>query len=151
MHDAPSIYVTPLTTLGVVLMIFGSVLRLTCFSKLGKLFTFDLTILPSHTLITSGPYAYVRHPAYTGTLSMSLGLALINFTRGSWVTECGVVGHGMTGIGIRSMVACAWFGWWVAVGIKRCESEDAELRKMFGKEWDTYASTVRAWFVPGLI
>lgn len=148
---APYIHATPSTVFGAILVTCGCLLRVTCFYKLGPLFTFDLTIFPSHTLITTGPYAYVRHPAYTGTLLMSLGIILVNFTSGSWITECGILGHGTAGAAVRAITACAWFGWWVSVGIQRCRSEDAELRKIFGKEWDKYAGGVRWWFVPGLV
>ncbi len=122
-------------------------LRLFCFRKLGRLFTFDLTILPSHTLITTGPYAYVRHPAYAGSLFIHLGLILTNFTAGSWVTECGITGSMAIGLYFASI----WFIWWFIVGVARCRSEDAELRKMFPKEWGNYASTVQSWMIPGLL
>ena len=145
---APQLRATPLTITGVALVACGCALRLICYKKLGPLFTFDLTIFPSHTLVTSGPYGVVRHPAYTGTLFMCSGILLVNFTPGSWITECGVLGTGMTGVAIRAIVACLWYGWWLSVGVYRCRSEDAELRKTFGKEWDAYAAKVRWWFVP---
>ncbi|KAJ3558214.1 hypothetical protein NM688_g1054 [Phlebia brevispora] len=134
---APNLHATPLAVLGAALVVCGSVLRLTCFRKLGTLFTFDLTILPSHELITTGPYAYVRHPAYAGTLLMCIGMLLVNFTPGSWVTECGIMGHGLRGTMVRTAAASLWLGWWLSVGVHRCRSEDAELRKIFQKVWDS--------------
>jgi len=148
---ATQVYTTPTTLLGVSFVIIGSILRLTCFRALGQLFTFDLTILPKHTLVTSGLYAYVRHPAYTGSLAMILGLALVNLTSGSWVTESGLLGRGSVGAFLRGLGGAAWWIWWLAVGFKRCRSEDAELRKTFGKEWDDYAARVQYWFVPWVI
>ncbi|KAI0086883.1 hypothetical protein BDY19DRAFT_313708 [Irpex rosettiformis] len=145
------IYTTPMTIIGASLVVFGSLLRLTCFRTLGQLFTFDLTILPKHILVKSGPYAYVRHPAYTGSLSMILGLALVNLTPGSWLSEAGILGRGQLGIYLRAIGGAMWWLWWLAVGVKRCRAEDAELQKTFGKEWEDYANQVRYWFVPGLI
>jgi protein-S-isoprenylcysteine O-methyltransferase Ste14 len=150
LHAAP-VFTTPATVIGASLVIFGSLLRLTCYRTLGQLFTFDLTILPKHTLITTGPYAYVRHPAYTGSLSMILGLALVNLTPGSWITEAGLLGHGKLGFAIRLLGGAAWWCWWLAVGLRRCRAEDAELRKTFGKQWGDYASRVPYWFVPGIL
>lgn len=140
------IHTTPTTLLGTSLVSLGALLRLTCFRTLGPLFTFDLTILPKHTLVTAGPYAYVRHPAYTGSLAMIAGLALVNLTRGSWLAGCGCVRGGTL-----KLVGCVWWAWWLAVGVKRCRAEDAELRKTFGREWEAYAGRVRYWFVPGLL
>ena len=51
----------------------GTLLRLTCYRYLGTLFTFDLTLFPKHTLVTAGPYGFVRHPAYLGSLLVFLG------------------------------------------------------------------------------
>ena len=148
---SPHIYTTPLTIIGASLVVFGSFLRLTCFRTLGQLFTFDLTILPEHTLIKSGLYSYVRHPAYTGSLCMILGLALVNLTPGSWLSEAGILGRGRLGLYLRAIGGAVWWLWWLAVGVKRCRAEDAELRKTFGKEWEDYANQVRYWFVPGLL
>ena len=58
---------------GLALVAAGTLLRLTCYRCLGPLFTFDLTLFPKHTLITSGPYSIVRHPADLGSLLVFLG------------------------------------------------------------------------------
>lgn len=50
---------------------------------------------------------------------------------------------------IRFALFCALMLGWLAIGVHRARAEDAELRKYFGKEWDTYAQKVRWWFVPG--
>ena len=82
---------------------------------------------------------------------MSAGILLVNFTSGSWITECGILGHDASGVIARMVVAVIWLGWWVLVGVQRCRSEDSELRKTFGKGWDNYAENVRYWFVPGIL
>ncbi|KAJ7800952.1 hypothetical protein B0H14DRAFT_3113833 [Mycena olivaceomarginata] len=70
-----SLYTTPLFLVGVI--------------ALGELFTFDLTIHPRHHLITSGLYAKVRHPAYTGSLIIIAGLAFSQLSPGSCLWELG--------------------------------------------------------------
>jgi len=148
---APSVHITPTFILGVSLVFLGAALRLTCYQYLGKLFTFDLTIMPSHTLIKSGPYSIVRHPAYTGSLCVMLGTCLVNLTGGSWIAECRILGTGAGGVVTRLVVFGVLYGWWLSVGIYRARAEDGELKKLFGKEWTDYSKGVRWWFVPGLI
>jgi len=148
-RSVPLIRTTPLFLLGFSSLVFGALLRLTCFRTLGPLFTFDLAILPAHRLITSGPYAYVRHPAYTGSLFVLLGLGIANLSRGGWVAEC--IARGSMGAAVRVVGFALWYVWWMAVGVRRAKAEDAALRKIFGVEWDKYAKEVQWWFVPGLL
>lgn len=45
---------------------------------LGRFMVVDIALARDHELITTGPYAYVRHPTYTGVLLLSLGTALLS-------------------------------------------------------------------------
>ncbi|KIJ59648.1 hypothetical protein HYDPIDRAFT_140433 [Hydnomerulius pinastri MD-312] len=137
---------TPIFVLGVILSALGMFIRVRCFQELGQLFTFDLTILPEHKLVTSGFYQYVRHPSYTGSLLLIMGLTLSHLTPGSWAMECGVLGPVSSGL-----IWASWWIWSLAVSTSRAVAEDAELRKLFGSQWDTYAAQVNSWFVPGLL
>ena len=74
---------------GAVLSVAGALIRLATYKEMGKLFTFHLTLRESHKLITSGPYAYVRHPSYTGFWVLLTGTSLMSFGRGSVLKECG--------------------------------------------------------------
>lgn len=150
-RSSPFLRTTPLVMLGVLFVVSGTLLRLHCFRTLGKLFTFDLTIMPSHKLVTRGPYSYVRHPSYSGSLLVFFGIGLVNLTEGGWVVECGILGHGALGMGIRMAAFCALMIGWLALGIFRSRAEDAELRKHFGEEWIQYAGKIRWWFVPGIL
>lgn len=47
---------------------------------LGRNWSAEVTFKQDHELIESGPYAFVRHPIYTGLLAMALGTA-INYGR----------------------------------------------------------------------
>jgi protein-S-isoprenylcysteine O-methyltransferase Ste14 len=55
---------------------------------LGRMFTYDLRITEHHRLITSGPYAFVRHPSYTGLMVTMLGMLACMGARGSWLRAC---------------------------------------------------------------
>ena len=62
---------------GVMLFIFGVVLRWYSIIHLGRFFTVDVAIAADHQLIDSGPYRYVRHPSYTGALLAFIGFAMV--------------------------------------------------------------------------
>ncbi|KAK7020530.1 protein-S-isoprenylcysteine O-methyltransferase [Favolaschia claudopus] len=142
----PNIRLTPFFCVGWAAVVLGAYIRLECFGKLKELFTFDLTIHPDHRLITDGLYNYVRHPAYTGSLLITAGLALTHMSKGNWPTECGPLLLPASGF----IIGTSWFLWTLAVGLSRVEAEDKQLRKMF-PEWDAWAARVRWWFLPGLI
>ncbi|KAF7367896.1 hypothetical protein MSAN_00854400 [Mycena sanguinolenta] len=151
---------TPVFLFGVLLVVAGGLLRLTCFRYLGELFTFHLSVHPSHRLITSGPYSIVRHPAYVGSLSIIAGLICSHFTPGSWLWEIGPLAflslHPFVGIGsVRACVAFAfaavWWLWTLGIGLSRVVAEDKQMCLLFQEEWDAYAARVRWWFIPGLI
>ncbi|KAJ8514230.1 hypothetical protein ONZ45_g8208 [Pleurotus djamor] len=155
---------TPLFLIGVSACVLGTYIRLDCFKTLGHLFTFDLTLLPEHRLITSRFYRYVRHPAYTGSMLLVMGLAFSHLSEGSWLTECGplsvrypfsgLMGSAAEGGGKRVAAVVIWASWWIwtlAVGISRADAEDKQMKKVFGREWEEYAANVPWWFFPGLI
>lgn len=52
---------------------------------LGRYWSGRVIIQSSHELITAGPYAYVRHPLYTGLLIAMFGTALVSSELGSLV------------------------------------------------------------------
>lgn len=141
------IQVTPSFIIGVVAVVLGSYLRLDCFKALGQMFTFDLTIHPEHTLVTNRFYAYVRHPAYTGSLLLVGGLTLSHLTKGSWLTECGP----LKASGTALIVWALWWLWTICVGVSRAQAEDTQMKKLFKDEWDAYAANVPWWFFPGII
>lgn len=68
--------------LGILCLIFGSVLRRHCFRILGTFFTGAVTVQDDHRLIDTGAYRWVRHPSYSAAILMLLGIAL---AFGSWL------------------------------------------------------------------
>jgi protein-S-isoprenylcysteine O-methyltransferase len=62
--------------LGLILFLLGLIVRWVAIIHLGRFFTVNVAIADDHELITTGPYRYVRHPSYTGTLLIFLGFGL---------------------------------------------------------------------------
>jgi protein-S-isoprenylcysteine O-methyltransferase Ste14 len=54
---------------GAAVLVWGS-------ASLGRFLVHEAAILQDHTLITSGPYRFVRHPIYSGYLALLLGSGL---------------------------------------------------------------------------
>jgi len=61
---------------GLVLVILGSVLFVWARRILGKSYSGHVSVKEDQELMQSGPYRFIRHPAYLGYLLMALGLAL---------------------------------------------------------------------------
>ena len=61
----------------------GFVLRFYSIFYLGRFFTINVAIVTGHRLIDSGPYRFIRHPSYIGSLMMFFGLGL---GIGNWVS-----------------------------------------------------------------
>jgi protein-S-isoprenylcysteine O-methyltransferase Ste14 len=62
---------------GLALMSAGMLVRRLAIRTLGKAFSNILMIKKGQTIVRSGMYATVRHPAYTGTLVMVAGIPLV--------------------------------------------------------------------------
>ncbi|KAJ3539122.1 hypothetical protein NM688_g6412 [Phlebia brevispora] len=69
--------ITAIFLLGSALICGAGLLRVTCYRYLGRQFTFELALRKGHKLVTGGPYAFVRHPAYTGSLMFVAGAVLV--------------------------------------------------------------------------
>ena len=57
-----------LQIVGVCLATVGLSIRLIAIRKLGRMFQVTVQIVDDHELITTGIYAYMRHPSYTGAV-----------------------------------------------------------------------------------
>jgi protein-S-isoprenylcysteine O-methyltransferase Ste14 len=62
--------------LGVAIAIAGLLFAVWAREHLGSNWSRSVTIKQGHELITTGPYAVVRHPIYTGILTGFLGMAI---------------------------------------------------------------------------
>jgi len=81
LQNKGSIYWLILCALGAIL----GVLTL-CYNKIGN-FSVYPEVKEKATLITSGPYYYVRHPMYSSLIVMMIGIALYNY---HWLNAFGV-------------------------------------------------------------
>jgi protein-S-isoprenylcysteine O-methyltransferase Ste14 len=131
---------------GLVITIASTALRFASFQTLGKLFTFQLSILPEHKLVTSGVYSYVRHPSYTATPFIFGGVMLIITAPGSVLYDYLGVDATRKLMGILTLANLR--GSYVLV--PRAEVEDQVMRKEFGKEWEEWARVVKYKFIPGV-
>ncbi|KIJ57438.1 hypothetical protein HYDPIDRAFT_120608 [Hydnomerulius pinastri MD-312] len=141
---AQHISFNPVMLIACVLGVLGMGIRLWCYRALGRLFTFQLALLSKHKLVTTGPYAFVWHPAYTGAILALSSATLANTTRDSWAYECGVVNTGW---------GTVWALWVVvssAIMVERCAREDRILRIAFGEEWEEWSQKVNYRLVPRL-
>src|SRR5579863_1340345 len=95
---------------------------------LGSNWSRSVTIKQGHELITTGPYAVVRHPIYTGILAGFLGMAIaISQVRGFIV------------------VVLIFFVFWL-----KLRMEEKWMRSQFGETYATYARQTAA-LVPYLL
>ena len=62
--------------LGAVITVSGLLFAVWARDHLGRNWSRSVTIKQDHELITSGPYAVVRHPIYTGILAGFVGTAI---------------------------------------------------------------------------
>lgn len=137
---------TPLWLAGCVLMGGAACLRLWAFRTLGRFFTFEMSVKQDHALVTAGPYAVVRHPAYMSVFLLGLGVVTTSFAPGSWYAEC---------VGWNSVASKAFTAFWVAWSLltpallmTRASKEDEVLRAQFGEEWEAWAKKTPYKLVP---
>lgn len=89
---------------------------------IGRNWSGTVTLKENHELVTSGPYAIVRHPIYTGLLLAILGSA---FARGD-------------GRGVLAVVI-AWLSLW-----RKYRLEEAWMLEVFGEAYAAYRRRVPA-------
>lgn len=63
--------------IGVPFFAAAGVLVIWTFKSLGKNLTDTVVLRKEHTLVTAGPYRWVRHPLYTAVVLMVVGTSLI--------------------------------------------------------------------------
>lgn len=97
-------------------------------SHLGQNWSQAVTLKEGHELITTGPYALVRHPIYTGLLLGFVGCAL---ARSEW--------RGL--IAVALVAGALWH---------KVKLEEVWLREQFGESYEAYRRRVAA-LVPHVI
>ncbi len=113
---------------GATVMVAGLLFAVWAREHLGGNWSSSVTIKQGHELITSGPYAVVRHPIYTGILAGLLGTAIaLSQVRG-----------------FIAFVLVALVIW------RKLRMEEQWMRSQFGNTYVTYARQTAA-LVPYLL
>jgi protein-S-isoprenylcysteine O-methyltransferase Ste14 len=142
--------------IGMALAIGGGILRIAAFRALGDIWTSEPAVLKEHKLITNGPYAVSRHPAYTGLLGLMWGSTIALISPGSWTREIlgrYVMASQDSWAMWTQLLALVMFGGQPIVVIAiamTTREEEALLKRSFGKQWDKWARDTPWQIVPGV-
>jgi protein-S-isoprenylcysteine O-methyltransferase Ste14 len=113
---------TPIIALiGVILCATGIAFAIWARWHLGRNWSAIPSLKEGHELVTSGPYAYVRHPIYTGILTALLGSALT-----------------LGGAALIAFVACC------GVFIWRVKVEEQLMLHQFPNDYPAYRARTKA-------
>ncbi|HUZ05665.1 MAG TPA: isoprenylcysteine carboxylmethyltransferase family protein [Acidobacteriaceae bacterium] len=113
---------------GILLTLAGCLLAIWARLILGRNWSMNVTVKQAHTLTTTGPYAFVRHPIYSGLLLMVLGTTMV-FDRVSGVLALGVM----------------FLGFWL-----KLHTEELFMEQEFGEQYVAYKYRVKA-LIPGVL
>jgi hypothetical protein len=94
---------------------------------LGKMFSHTLVIRDDHSLISNGPYRFIRHPMYTAFIIFHVSIFLI-------------IGNWFYGI--------VWIGGLFFVLALRIRKEEEMLLEVFNEEYESYMQRTGALFFP---
>lgn len=81
--EGPSRWVWFMMALGGGIFLMGVGLRLCAIRMLGELYSHRVRLTPDQKIVHTGPYRFIRHPAYAGMLLAHLGFVLFFF---NWVS-----------------------------------------------------------------
>jgi protein-S-isoprenylcysteine O-methyltransferase Ste14 len=109
----------PLRIAGVVVMWLGLALRVWAIAALGGAFRTTVEVDLGQTVVSTGPYKWIRHPSYAGLLLIVAGFGL---AVGSWLSLAACV--------VVPLPALA----------RRIYVEEAELNRVLGEAYRSYAS-----------
>ena len=84
--------------------------------RLGANWSGEVRLASGHQLVRSGPYAYIRHPIYTGVLLMYVGVMLVSGE-------------------IHALIAVAVI---VLAYLRKIALEEKLLSEHFGSDWDAW-------------
>lgn len=61
---------------GIVVWLGGTIFRWYSIRTLGRFFTYDVAVSPGQHVVEDGPYRWLRHPAYLGSLLGEIGFGM---------------------------------------------------------------------------
>jgi len=106
----------------VLLEIAGVALRIWAIRHLGRFFTVDVGIQHGHEVIQDGPYRFVRHPSYSGSVLALAGLGCLTF---NW-------------LGLILIVVCTLVAYALRIPV-----EEKALFAQFGQRYADYAARTK--------
>ncbi|HEX2832509.1 MAG TPA: isoprenylcysteine carboxylmethyltransferase family protein [Thermoanaerobaculia bacterium] len=112
-----------ITSAALVLMAVGLGLRVWAVVTLGRYFTWFITVYEDHKVIRSGPFRFIRHPAYCGALLLFVGTLLFLH---AW-------------IGAALSLVFQLFAY-----VRRIRYEEAMMIERLGEPYQVYRREVRA-------
>ena len=112
-----------LTTAMVPVMLAGLGLRMWAVLTLGRYFTWFITVYDDHQVIRTGPFRFIRHPAYCGALILFVGTLLFLH---AWV-------------GAALSLVFQLFAY-----VRRIRYEEAMMIERLGERYVVYTREVRA-------
>ncbi|KAF8121043.1 hypothetical protein EV363DRAFT_1570065 [Boletus edulis] len=115
-------------------------------SQLTVLFILGASLIIDHKLITTGPYAVIRHPGYAGLLYCIAGWCIVHGSPGSWLRLSGVLR--MTWIWVGLGCVCLLLAASVVTIFHRSAHENPYLSHKFGAEWQGWARKARSRLIP---
>lgn len=108
--------------IGLTLLVAGLAFAVWARVHLGRNWSASVTVKEGHELIRSGPYAYARHPIYTGLITAVLGTAIVSGT-------------------VRAAVGLVI----ITVSLlRKLRTEEAFMRETFPGEYERYSADVPA-------
>ena len=81
---------------GLTLIVACVAVRAWSIITLGRFFQYSIGIQSGHTVVTTGPYRFVRHPSYTGLILGVVGYALACGDVWSLLAAAALAGFGLT-------------------------------------------------------
>jgi protein-S-isoprenylcysteine O-methyltransferase Ste14 len=108
--------------IGVAILAAGLVFAVWARVHLGGNWSGSVTVKQGHELIRSGPYAYVRHPIYTGLLAAVLGTVIVSDT-------------------VRAVIGLAIIA---AALVRKLSTEERFMRETFPGQYQRYSAEVPA-------
>jgi protein-S-isoprenylcysteine O-methyltransferase len=109
-------------------LVFGIALRVWSISHLGRFFTVQVSVHTDHEIVDTGPYRYIRHPSYTGSLLAFTGIGLLTFNFA----------------GFLIIVSCVFLAYVIRIRV-----EEKVLHAHFGEAYAEYARRTKR-LIPGV-
>jgi protein-S-isoprenylcysteine O-methyltransferase Ste14 len=108
--------------IGIVVLLAGVAFAVWARVHLGRNWSGTVTVKEDHELIRTGPYAYVRHPIYTGLITGLIGTAICSGTL-----------HAALGAAIIAAALCV-----------KSRTEERFMRETFPGQYQKYSEQVPA-------